>query len=133
MLYICCFFLMIRRPPKFTRPDTLFPYTTLFRSHRLPLLFRVTRTDDHLVRRLVAARLGAFGRLAPRRNRVTAARCPAFTAAVRVVDRVLRDAEGERALSKPTVAAGLCKHLFRVVWVGHRANPTPRYAELSVG
>src|SRR3546814_8151066 len=29
------FFLMIRRPPRSTRTDTLFPYTTLFRS---PLL-----------------------------------------------------------------------------------------------
>src|SRR3546814_3167323 len=26
------FFLMIRRPPRTTRTDTLFPYTTLFRS-----------------------------------------------------------------------------------------------------
>src|SRR3546814_1534508 len=30
------FFLMIRRPPRSTRTDTLFPYTTLFRSHRPP-------------------------------------------------------------------------------------------------
>src|SRR3546814_8947630 len=31
---LCCFcvFLMIRRPPRSTRTDTLFPYTTLFRS-----------------------------------------------------------------------------------------------------
>src|SRR3546814_17466815 len=31
----CCFFffLMIRRPPRSTRTDTLFPYTTLFRSN----------------------------------------------------------------------------------------------------
>src|SRR3546814_14160454 len=28
----CLFFLMIRRPPRSTRTDTLFPYTTLFRS-----------------------------------------------------------------------------------------------------
>src|SRR3546814_8712126 len=28
------FFLMIRRPPRSTRTDTLFPYTTLFRSRR---------------------------------------------------------------------------------------------------
>src|SRR3546814_13368572 len=27
-----CFFLRIRRPPRSTRTDTLFPYTTLFRS-----------------------------------------------------------------------------------------------------
>src|SRR3546814_12874416 len=26
------FFLMVRRPPRSTRTDTLFPYTTLFRS-----------------------------------------------------------------------------------------------------
>src|SRR3546814_18298541 len=31
--FCCCvFFLMIRRPPRSTRTDTLFPYTTLFRS-----------------------------------------------------------------------------------------------------
>src|SRR3546814_14163820 len=30
--YLCFFFLMIRRPPRSTRTDTLFPYTTLFRS-----------------------------------------------------------------------------------------------------
>src|SRR3546814_8961104 len=27
-----CFFLSVRRPPRSTRTDTLFPYTTLFRS-----------------------------------------------------------------------------------------------------
>src|SRR3546814_19744712 len=32
--YIYFFFLMIRRPPRSTRTDTLFPYTTLFRSCR---------------------------------------------------------------------------------------------------
>src|SRR3546814_1804992 len=39
MFVLCCllfifvvFFLMIRRPPRSTRTDTLFPYTTLFRS-----------------------------------------------------------------------------------------------------
>src|SRR3546814_11397166 len=34
-MLICFFFLMIRRPPISTRTDTLFPYTTLFRSLRL--------------------------------------------------------------------------------------------------
>src|SRR3546814_11025830 len=34
LVYVCLdfFFLMIRRPPRSTRTDTLFPYTTLFRS-----------------------------------------------------------------------------------------------------
>src|SRR3546814_20436727 len=31
-MLLICFFLMIRRTPRSTRPDTLFPYTTLFRS-----------------------------------------------------------------------------------------------------
>src|SRR3546814_11425800 len=38
LVLLCCIFcLMIRRPPRSTRTDTLFPYTTLFRS-RLRLL-----------------------------------------------------------------------------------------------
>src|SRR3546814_1384051 len=32
MITVLFFFLMIRRPPRSTRTDTLFPYTTLFRS-----------------------------------------------------------------------------------------------------
>src|SRR3546814_13989976 len=35
-VYVFCrfFFLIVRRQPRSTRTDTLFPYTTLFRSHR---------------------------------------------------------------------------------------------------
>src|SRR3546814_2192964 len=38
--YFSFFFLMIRRPPRSTRTDTLFPYSTLFRSasHTCPTL-----------------------------------------------------------------------------------------------
>src|SRR3546814_6071686 len=32
LFWFLFFFLMIRRPPRSTRTDTLFPYTTLFRS-----------------------------------------------------------------------------------------------------
>src|SRR3546814_3275958 len=35
------FFLMIRRPPRSTRTDTLFPYTTLFRSERVDGIHRL--------------------------------------------------------------------------------------------
>src|SRR3546814_7211113 len=43
---------MIRRPPRSTRTDTLFPYTTLFRSFldlrlRVDALARVERALDH--------------------------------------------------------------------------------------
>src|SRR3546814_11048802 len=42
-VFLIFFFLMIRRPPRSTRTDTLFPYTTLFRS-----------PADHEVAHLVA-------------------------------------------------------------------------------
>src|SRR3546814_18381756 len=35
MITLFFFFLMRRRPPRSTRTDTLFPYTTLFRSAKL--------------------------------------------------------------------------------------------------
>src|SRR3546814_19680852 len=39
---------MIRRPPRCTRTDTLFPYTTLFRSHRHGRRWRDVRLrGDH--------------------------------------------------------------------------------------
>src|SRR3546814_1033519 len=39
MLYPIVVFLMIRRPPRSTRTDTLFPYTTLFRSEEQLRIF----------------------------------------------------------------------------------------------
>src|SRR3546814_5932738 len=47
---------MIRRPPRSTRTDTLFPYTTLFRSHIREHACRTGhgRTDRLLHRRFVA-------------------------------------------------------------------------------
>src|SRR3546814_5447869 len=43
---------MIRRPPRSTRTDTLFPYTTLFRSYRL-------QCEQFKLSRLLSARLDA--------------------------------------------------------------------------
>src|SRR3546814_4771763 len=70
---------MILRPPRSTRTDTLFPYTTLFRSQRAdhaPRTRRVRRRRLHQGRR---------GRLLPQRRAVAAAgavRTPAVTAAL---------------------------------------------------
>src|SRR3546814_14021490 len=41
------FFLMIRRPPRSTRTDTLFPYTSLFRSPCLGLADRLLAVRGH--------------------------------------------------------------------------------------
>src|SRR3546814_11875930 len=49
--YSCFFFLMIRRPPRSTRTDTLFPYTTLFRSQRQPIVaLRISLGADQIIR-----------------------------------------------------------------------------------
>src|SRR3546814_13359102 len=66
---------MIRRPPRAKRTDTLFPYTTLFRSYHwrsAPGLCNLWRTDPRHRRDLLgdAGRLrsGAGSRLCPRRD-----------------------------------------------------------------
>src|SRR3546814_6789955 len=46
---------MIRRPPRSTRTDTLFPYTTLFRSDRMPRVARDVRHRIVLDRRVHGA------------------------------------------------------------------------------
>src|SRR3546814_3155259 len=54
------FFLMIRRPPRSTRTDTLFPYTTLFRSRAgdaltIPDYFTNRFADHDRVLRVLSA------------------------------------------------------------------------------
>src|SRR3546814_6568947 len=39
---------MIRRPPRSTRTDTRFPYTTLFRSHEAALSLPVTQETERV-------------------------------------------------------------------------------------
>src|SRR3546814_4465391 len=50
---------MIRRPPRSTRTDTLFPYTTLFRSRNPPDLVLVEAERHQFTHRLL--RLGERG------------------------------------------------------------------------
>src|SRR3546814_10789730 len=50
VMVLLFFFLMIRRPPRSTRTDTLFPYTTLFRS---PLLRRSPNNRPRQCRRRI--------------------------------------------------------------------------------
>src|SRR3546814_8810064 len=47
---------MIRRPPRSTRTDTLFPYTTLFRSRPIPVRARAVPPCGAVVRAARTAR-----------------------------------------------------------------------------
>src|SRR3546814_18353311 len=76
MFFFC---VMIRRPPRSTRTDTLFPYTTLFRSERIER--RCSRERDRGRKRTyqrtdLIARIGTrcvdgkpVGNITPRRQR----------------------------------------------------------------
>src|SRR3546814_4940414 len=97
---------MIRRPPRSTRTDTLFPYTTLFRSTYTPLSSRGLSPGPNAlaVQRIVegvALRIAALDQ-------------PAFPGASY---DVVGDANEERSL----LAAGKDVNV-----VGHRLGPTPR-------
>src|SRR3546814_4065517 len=50
---------MIRRPPRSTRTDTLFPYTTLFRSLKVALIHGRMKADEksHVMREFCAGNL----------------------------------------------------------------------------
>src|SRR3546814_11173378 len=57
-IYLFFFFLMRRRPPRSTRTDTLFPYTTLFRSRQYDGTFRLKDAEGRDVHQF--AKLGVF-------------------------------------------------------------------------
>src|SRR3546814_11771047 len=64
---------MIRRPPRATRTDTLFPYTTLFRSRRRT---SAKPPETRRAAALAAARFFLKNRAAPRGRKRLAARPP---------------------------------------------------------
>src|SRR3546814_1739572 len=53
-----CLFLIIRRPPRSTRTDTRFPYTTLFRSQRPQQRGRIAAERDQIGIAAQRARVG---------------------------------------------------------------------------
>src|SRR3546814_5162022 len=76
MVIVIIFFLSRRRPPRFTRTDTLFPYTTLFRSRlgscrfaprgQTPsAVYPVEPCARPALRRVAAARRAARSALSP--------------------------------------------------------------------
>src|SRR5436190_4643821 len=85
-------------------------------------LRRVTAAHDHHVGALVATRLVALGRRAPRRDRMAAA---VGTPAMRMVDRIHRDAAHRRADAAPALRTGLADRAQAVLLVAHFADRGP--------
>src|SRR3546814_13169596 len=90
---------MIRRPPSTKRTDTLFPYTTLFRSPReldLRLLMTHLACDDEPVRAANGDQLAAF--------RAVAAHFPDVPASIDNSGGVFLPADFHADLGRPGVA-----------------------------
>src|SRR3546814_109598 len=88
--YVCCFFffLMIRRPPRSTRTDTLFPYTTLFRSIRAQRTFRHTGGICQFCRSLSQRRPRCHSRLGARTFPIRHARSEEHTSELQSLMRI---------------------------------------------
>src|SRR5829696_4465105 len=82
----------------------------------------MTAADDHARGLLVATRLVALGRLAPRAHRMPATRGAALAAAVRMVDRVHGHAAIVRAPTLPAHPPGLAVIDVLVVRVRYRTD-----------
>src|SRR5229473_653114 len=88
---------------------------------RSPLLL-VAPTHDVAIGRLVVASLLTLRRLAPRGHRMTTARGAAFAAAMRMIDRVHRNATHRGAMTKPAIAPRLGDDDVLLVRVRYRAD-----------
>src|SRR3546814_13013453 len=115
------FFVMIRRPPRSTRTDTLFPYTTLFRSRRSQR--RVGRQDPQPALRQAGKRAGfrtaqrcepthpglreaANEEIRERRSRLTIPGCRDLDAVDEVKIQVRIGAQGEEVIARKRVVSG---------------------------
>src|SRR3546814_18569310 len=96
VVVFCLFFLMIRRPPRSTRTDTLFPYTTLFRSrHAAPGSARKSRSRiarigdaDGRARLAVRCRCRSRGRAGPPSDRLGRRRSEEHTSELQSLMRI---------------------------------------------
>src|SRR3546814_18359969 len=92
---------MIRRPPRSTRTDTLFPYTTLCRSRRRP---RGVHVQRRLRRRAAAVPGGAAGKLS---RSTRSAAFPLRSIPKKRLHLVLSDRANRRDLTGPALPTGL--------------------------
>src|SRR3546814_3826148 len=79
---------MIRRPPRSTRTDTLFPYTTLFRSRLQRAAVRTPRWPEQQNRRLMARVFGELDGLAVRRLQMPGRRSEEHTSELQSLMRI---------------------------------------------
>src|SRR3546814_14885152 len=95
---------MIRRPPRSTRTDTLFPYTTLFRSSSIRTFWRGSRPGEQLAA-LGPENQGKPGYGADQKGIGQRQR----RSVILLADR-RADGGGEQRLGKPLIRRGDARH-----------------------
>src|SRR3546814_14371474 len=119
--FFCFFFLMIRRPPRSTRTDTLFPYTTLFRSVPAKATAPAKVGQYHLIRSRPSNHKPLGSSLVSDSN-AQAVRFFAACYQARLISSVAQvPSEKDRQSSNPTLSA---KFLIRY------SNYTPPHTQL---
>src|SRR3546814_3460267 len=79
---------MIRRPPRSTRTDTLFPYTTLFRSGMTPAALQQALGLDAVTRERLEAYVALLAKWQARINLVAPARSEEHTSELQSLMRI---------------------------------------------
>src|SRR3546814_15699444 len=121
IIFICFFFFLIRRPPRSTRTDTLFPYTTLFRSaSRYP-----ARSGGSAVRR---KRRGDRSRWRPSPNPfvLSLSKHRSFLSAVQEKDSPSTSSGQTEILEAPLVTARASRRRRREYGPAHSPPPLTR-------
>src|SRR3546814_5056320 len=106
---------MIRRPPRFTRTDTLFPYTTLFRSGEVQRIVERRLVEAGLdVRRVVVRHVGGEGDLGDRLLLVGAGDAELALVELDVLDRGLHEVRCDLAALRSEEHTSELQSLMRI-------------------
>src|SRR3546814_16621712 len=103
---------MIRRPPRFTRTDTLFPYTTLFRSGEVQRIVERRLVEAGLdVRRVVVRHVGGEGDLGDRLLLVGAGDAELAHVELDVLDRGLHEVRCDLEIGRASCRERVCQYV----------------------
>src|SRR3546814_9881689 len=125
----CFFFLMLRRPPRSTRTDTLVPYTTLFRSATVGIgaleavrkreAFDILREQRH--RRDRSRREIPFGRKVEGRRAIGfEERVARGDAEIELVDRTARRRAAQRRTRRSEEHTSALQSIMRIAYAVFR-------------
>src|SRR3546814_16017333 len=140
-MYVLFVFLTIRRPPRSTRTDTLFPYTTLFRSPPrperargdVPRVVGVPPALPHPPGLRVPPAAGPRRALRARRGRPRVARVAERNTQNPVTSMLLLEASGGSIAGWEKAVAFWNEHFRALEWDTDRRHQKSKFGEATSG